>query len=96
MAEITSLGGVHGPEAEEASAVLDEAHVGDIQGAFGTIRQHDLDNRRSWAARILTLLAIMGPGLIVMVGRQRRRRGVHLRPGRARTSASRCCGPFRS
>ncbi|MGD0313816.1 MAG: Nramp family divalent metal transporter [Acidimicrobiales bacterium] len=57
-----------GPEAEEASAVLDEAHLGDIQGAFGTIRQHDLDNRRSWGARILTLLAIMGPGLIVMVG----------------------------
>ncbi len=52
----------------EHSAVLDEAHVGDIQGAFGTIRQHDLDTRRSWRARILTLLAIMGPGLIVMVG----------------------------
>src|SRR5450631_3645937 len=50
------------------SAVLDEAHIGDIQGAFGTIRQHDLDSRRSWRARILTLLAIMGPGLIIMVG----------------------------
>jgi NRAMP (natural resistance-associated macrophage protein)-like metal ion transporter len=50
------------------SAVLDEAHIGDIQGAFGTIRQHDLDSRRSWRARLLTLLAIMGPGLIVMVG----------------------------
>ena len=50
------------------SAVLDEAHVGDIQGAFGTIRQHDLESRRSWSARLLTLLAIMGPGLIVMVG----------------------------
>ncbi len=48
--------------------MLDDAHVGDIQGAFGTIRQHDLDTRRSWRARILTLLAIMGPGLIVMVG----------------------------
>ncbi|MGP8061337.1 MAG: NRAMP family divalent metal transporter [Acidimicrobiales bacterium] len=55
-------------EPAEHSAVLDEAHVGDIQGAFGTIRQHDLDTRRSWRARILTLLAIMGPGLIVMVG----------------------------
>ena len=55
------------PRAAE-SAVLDEAHVGDIQGAFGTIRQHDLDIRRSWSARLLTLLAIMGPGLIVMVG----------------------------
>jgi NRAMP (natural resistance-associated macrophage protein)-like metal ion transporter len=52
----------------EHAAVLDEAHLGDIQGAFGTIRQHDLDSRRSWRARLLTLLAIMGPGLIVMVG----------------------------
>lgn len=50
------------------TAVLDEAHLGDIRGAFGTIRQHDLDVRRSWGARLLTLLAIMGPGLIVMVG----------------------------
>jgi NRAMP (natural resistance-associated macrophage protein)-like metal ion transporter len=49
-------------------AVLDSAHVGDIQGAFGTIRQHDTGTRRSWRARALTLAAIMGPGLIVMVG----------------------------
>jgi NRAMP (natural resistance-associated macrophage protein)-like metal ion transporter len=55
-------------EAEASTAVLDAAHVGDIHGAFGTIRQHDLDTRRSWRARLLTLLAIMGPGLIVMVG----------------------------
>ncbi len=55
-------------ELEPATAVLDQAHVGDIKGAFGTIRQHDLDTRRSWGARLLTLLAIMGPGLIVMVG----------------------------
>ncbi len=56
------------PVNDTPTAVLDEAHIGDIQGAFGTIRQHDLDSRRSWRARILTLLAIMGPGLIVMVG----------------------------
>src|SRR5450631_285575 len=55
-------------EAEASTAVLDTAHMGDIHGAFGTIRQHDLDTRRSWRARLLTLLAIMGPGLIVMVG----------------------------
>ncbi len=55
-------------EAEASTAVLDTAHTGDIHGAFGTIRQHDLDTRRSWRARLLTLLAIMGPGLIVMVG----------------------------
>jgi len=56
------------PEEHDVSAVLDSAHVGDIHGAFGTIREHDLDSRRSWTARLLTLLAIMGPGLIVMVG----------------------------
>ena len=55
-------------QTEAPTAVLDEAHVGDIQGAFGTIRQHDTGARRSWTARLLTLLAIMGPGLVVMVG----------------------------
>jgi len=56
------------PDEEQASAVLDSAHLGDIQGAFGTIKQHDVGSRRSWKARILTLFAILGPGLIVMVG----------------------------
>ncbi len=50
------------------SAVLDEAHVGDIHGAFGTIRLSDQSPRRTWRKRLLTLAAIMGPGLIVMVG----------------------------
>jgi Mn2+/Fe2+ NRAMP family transporter len=50
------------------SAVLDEAHLGDIHGAFGTIRQFDAESRRSWKRRLLTLLAILGPGIIVMVG----------------------------
>jgi NRAMP (natural resistance-associated macrophage protein)-like metal ion transporter len=54
-------------EPERPTAVLDEAHVGDIQGAFGTIGQHDERHRTGWA-RVLVLLAIMGPGLIVMVG----------------------------
>ena len=55
-------------ETDSPTAVLDEAHVGDIQGAFGTIRQHDTDGAPVVAGRLLTLLAIMGPGLIVMVG----------------------------
>ncbi|MGH8980027.1 MAG: NRAMP family divalent metal transporter [Acidimicrobiales bacterium] len=54
--------------APEESAVLDEAHLGDIHGAFGTIRLHDADARASWKRRLLTLLAILGPGIIVMVG----------------------------
>ncbi|HZR44530.1 MAG TPA: NRAMP family divalent metal transporter [Ktedonobacteraceae bacterium] len=50
------------------SAHLDSAHVGDIKGAWGTIRETDTTRRRSWLARLLTLLVIMGPGLITMVG----------------------------
>lgn len=49
-------------------AALDEAHVGAIQGAFGTILQGDVAPRTGWLARLKTLLAIIGPGLIVMVG----------------------------
>ena len=50
------------------TAVRDPAHVGDIQGAFGTVRAADLDRSPSWPRRLRYLLAIMGPGLIVMVG----------------------------
>src|SRR5205823_14449104 len=49
-------------------AVLDDAHVGDIRGALGTIHVDDVARRHTWKQRLLTLLAIMGPGLIVMVG----------------------------
>ena len=51
-----------------ARAVLDEAHIGDIRGALGTIRHCDIAARRGWWPRLRTLLAILGPGLIVMVG----------------------------
>jgi Mn2+/Fe2+ NRAMP family transporter len=50
------------------SAVLDDAHVGDIRGALGTIRVDDTADRSTLPARLKTLLAIVGPGLIVMVG----------------------------
>ena len=50
------------------SAVLDEAHVGDIHGALGTIEQGDTGPRVGWWRRFTTLLAILGPGLIVMAG----------------------------
>ena len=49
-------------------AILDKAHIGDIRGALGTIRHGDIAPRRGWWARLRTLLAILGPGLIVMVG----------------------------
>ena len=53
---------------EHRSAVLDDAHIGHINGALGTIRYGDIAPRVGWAARLKTLLAILGPGLIVMVG----------------------------
>ena len=49
-------------------AVLDDAHIGHINGALGTIRHGDIAPRHGWAAKLKTLLAILGPGLIVMVG----------------------------
>ena len=48
--------------------MLDDLHHGDIHGAFGTIRVSDVTPRRTWRRRLLTLAAIIGPGLIVMVG----------------------------
>ncbi len=50
------------------AAVLDSAHLGDIEGALGTIFQHDTGARLTWRRHLVTLLAIIGPGLIVMAG----------------------------
>jgi Mn2+/Fe2+ NRAMP family transporter len=55
------------PAPRHQRTVLDSAHVGDIRGAFGTIGQHE-EAHRGVRARSLALLAIVGPGLIVMVG----------------------------
>ena len=49
-------------------AVSDDAHHGDIRGAFGTIGEHDPSGARTWRRRLLALAVIIGPGLIVMVG----------------------------
>ena len=56
------------PRPEGVPPVLDEAHIGDIRGALGTISMHDTGERHGWRSRAMALLAIMGPGLIVMVG----------------------------
>jgi len=45
-----------------------EARYEDIHGAFGTIRAGDPMPRRTWRRRAMTFAAIIGPGLIVMVG----------------------------
>ncbi|MFF2806680.1 NRAMP family divalent metal transporter [Streptomyces sp. NPDC058000] len=54
--------------APHPTAVLDDAHTGDIRGALGTIRHDDTAPRRGLSAKLKTLLAVVGPGLIVMVG----------------------------
>jgi Mn2+/Fe2+ NRAMP family transporter len=53
--------------AAEPQTVLDSAHVGDIKGALGTIRVGS-ERPRTTRERVLALLAIVGPGIIVMVG----------------------------
>ncbi len=55
-------------ELRNRSAVLDSEHVGDIRGALGTIRLDEAATRRGRSATLKTLLAVVGPGLIVMVG----------------------------
>ena len=46
----------------------DDAHAGDIRGALGTIPADDSAPRAGLSAKLKTLLAIVGPGLIVMCG----------------------------
>src|SRR5579871_1412420 len=53
---------------EPKTAHLDEAHIGDIIGAWGTIRLGDIAPRTTLWTRLLTLLVIAGPGLVTMVG----------------------------
>src|SRR5260370_10601270 len=60
------INGLRAPE--QRSAHLDELHVGHINGALGTILQGDIAPRIGWWAKLKTLLAVLGPGLIVMIG----------------------------
>ena len=50
------------------AAAVDTAPGVDIKGAFGSITAEDAGTRRSLSAKLKTLLAIVGPGVIVMVG----------------------------
>ena len=54
------------PPADRRGA-LDRAHIGDIQGALGTVRAFDTGPRLSRRRKLATLLAVLGPGLVVMV-----------------------------
>ncbi|MBO0863567.1 MAG: divalent metal cation transporter [Mycobacterium sp.] len=64
----TTLQGPLPSSAPRRSAVLDSAHIGDIEGALGRISISETEHPRTLKVRLATLLAIMGPGLIVMVG----------------------------
>lgn len=68
----TAVAGASGPGVEppevRRTAVLDSKHLGDIEGAFGRISVGETDHPRTLKTRLLTLLAIVGPGIIVMVG----------------------------
>ena len=56
------------PAPPPRTAHLDRAHHGDIEGALGSIAEEDQAPRDTWRKRFVTLMAIVGPGLIVMVG----------------------------
>ena len=47
--------------------MLDQAHLGNIEGALGRIRIGDAQ-QAGLKRKLITFLAIVGPGLIVMVG----------------------------
>ncbi len=50
----------------ERRSVLDRAHRGDIEGALGRVAVFDTPNRLPLRRRVAVLLAVMGPGLVVM------------------------------
>jgi NRAMP (natural resistance-associated macrophage protein)-like metal ion transporter len=54
------------PSADRRNA-LDRAHIGDIEGALGTVHAFDTGPRISTRRRLATLLAVLGPGIVVMV-----------------------------
>ena len=54
------------PAGSRQQSSLDPA-AHEIKGAFGTIREHE-EAHRTLRSRALALLAIIGPGLIVMIG----------------------------
>jgi len=66
MASKPASGAVSAPQ-RPLPAGLDPGGSGDIRGAFGTIKEHE-ESHRTLRSRVMALLAIIGPGLIVMIG----------------------------
>jgi Mn2+/Fe2+ NRAMP family transporter len=71
--EARSVGGeatvVYPPFGRSADrrSLLDRAHRGDIHGAFGSVRSFDTGPRLTAWQRLATLLAVAGPGIVVLV-----------------------------
>ena len=59
---------VFGARSSEPVTAFGAGRSTEIRGAFGVIPHGDVARRNGWRGRLLTLLAILGPGLIVMVG----------------------------
>ena len=66
------MGAEREPRKNDSHSAPKSIDLGDaereIRGAFGTIRLEDRTPSRTWRQRLLTLAAIMGPGIIVLVG----------------------------
>ena len=83
-------------EAGDETAVLDEAHIGNINGALGTIAHGDTAPRAPASrSRSRRCSPSSGPGLIVMAGDNDAGAFATYAPGRARTTAPTSCGPSR-
>jgi NRAMP (natural resistance-associated macrophage protein)-like metal ion transporter len=63
---MSSLAPAFTPSADRRNA-LDRAHIGDIEGALGTVPAFDTGPRLSTRRKLATLLAVLGPGIVVMV-----------------------------
>jgi Mn2+/Fe2+ NRAMP family transporter len=55
-------------EISESVTAFGAGRPAEIRGAFGVIDHADVGRRDGWRRRLTTLLAILGPGLIVMAG----------------------------
>ncbi len=54
------------PSADRRNA-LDRAHIGDIEGGLGTVHAFDTGPRLLRRRKLSTLLAVLGPGVVVMI-----------------------------
>ena len=81
MANDTRDGAATAARASATTAVLDEAHIGDIRGALGTISQHDVGARQRLGRTSAHPRCDYRPGHHRHGGGQRRWRSCHLLPG---------------